>query len=316
MTSKLRQTKIHSAIWLMVMVSVPGWLAAQQLTVNAEQIDCLPIEENAVGWAQVTNNQPETTTRLYFRRLHDHVEDVYYVEMHPVGDGRFWGVFPKAEDRDFDRHELGDERDLRQAYAEAARTQQTDAEEEEYDWARWWRAKELSEDRDPNDDLDQELISERASLGRLEERHWLKGMDDATFQEWLERQKNEPAEYFVTVNDSKGRRLARSQTMVAEVHGDCDVQLTPEQLGEAENLSVGETAEWQRDEQIFHWLCDGIVSRWDPFSVLRGDGVCRACVIAWWKRPGVLIPAAVATVGVTGIVIGGDESPPASPSTP
>ncbi len=289
----------------------PGLLLAQELKVTAEQIECLPVEGNAVAWAQVENNLPETTTRLYFRRLNDMVEDVYYVMMHPVGGGRFWGVFPKAEDRELTRHDLEEARqDLTRAYTTAEQAN------EEEKWARWWRAKELSEDRDPNDNLDGKLISERSSLGRLEERHWLREMDDKSFEEWLERQENEPAEYFVAVHDAKGRRLARSTTRVVEVRKKCAAPMTAEQQGEAENLTVGETAQWQQAEQVFHWLCDGVVTRQDPFGVLRGDGICRACVVAWWKNPAILLPAGLATATITGIIIDDDDDPPASPVTP
>ena len=97
----------------------------------------------------------------------------------------------------------------------------------------------------------------------------------------------------------------------------CQAALTPEQAGEAENLTVGETAYWQRDESLFHWLCDGIVSRVDPTNVKRGDGICRACVVAWWKRPGILVPAASALAGGTALVILDEDDPTdVSPSNP
>lgn len=294
-----------------------GMIFAQDLRVTADEVECLPIGENAVGWGTVDNNLPNTEVRLYFRRLHDVVEDAYYVRMNAQGEGRYWGVFPKPEDQEMVRHQLEDrDQDLRAAYDEALRQSSDDYQSEEYEWARWWRSKVLAEDRDPNDSLDQDLIRERASVGREIERDWLREMDDRTFQEWLERQQNEPAEYFVAVHDADGKRLAQSDTRVAEVKEQCDVVLTPAQVGEAENLTIGETATWQKGEEIFHWQCDGIVSRRDPFGILRGDEICRACVIAWWQNPKVLIPASIATLGVTGIIISDDDPPPASPVTP
>ncbi len=278
-------------------------IAAQdRIEVKAEPVECLPLEENGIGWAKVENNQPDTETRLYFRRLNDAVEDLYWVKMKPAGSGRYWGIFPKSENNPLKRHDIVEQRENLKR---------------EYSWAEWWRAKDSSDDRNPNKDLDQDVIRERASQGKLENRDWLAKMDDTTFQRWLEQLENEPAEYFVAVSDFKGQRLAQTPTMVAEVRKNCRVELTPEQRGVADNLTVGETAYWQRDESIFHWLCEGIVTRIDPTNVLRSDGVCRACVVAWWKKPAILIPAAAVTGGVTGVVLIDRHQPsPASPDRP
>ena len=287
---------------LMAMTAWTGVAAQEPIRVEAEQVECLPIGDNGVAYARVDNNVADTEVRLYFRRMHDAVEDLYYVRMEPDGDGRYWGVFPKAEDRKLERHDLVEQRNEAQS---------------EYDWAEWWREKDRSEDRNPNSDLDQDLIRERASQGKLESRDWLAEMDDATFQDWLEQLENEPTEYFSSVHDHSGERIAKSSTRVAEVRDNCRVDLSERQLGTAQNMTVGETAYWQKGEGLFHWLCDGIVSRIDPLSILRGDGSCRACVIAWWKRPDVLIPTA-GVIGVTttvAIVEEGDP-PPVSPSEP
>ncbi len=276
--------------------------AQGRLQVDAEPVECLPVGDNGVGWAKVENNQPDTQTRLYFRRLNDSVEDLYWVRMQPAGNGRYWGVFPKAEDVALKRHDIVEQRQNLQR---------------ETSWANWWRAKDSSDDRNPNRDLDQNVIRERASQGKLERRDWLAEMDDQKFQNWLEQLENEPTEYFTAVHDYKGQRLAKSPTMVAEVRKNCRADLTPEQRGEADNLVVGETAYWQRDQSVFHWLCEGISSRVDPGNVVRGDAVCRACVVAWWKKPALLIPAAVATGGLAGVVlIDRDPPPPASPVNP
>ncbi len=288
-----------SAVALFTMLFVAAGLGAQQpLSVTAEDVECLPIEGNGVAWAQVANNVPDTTVRLSFRRTNDTVEDLYYVFMHPAGQGRYWGVFPKAENRQLDRHELIETREEIQ---------------QEYLWAAWWREKDASENRDPNDaheqlELDNDLIRERASLGKKLPRDWLAEMDDATFQRWLEHLENEPAEYFVTVHDAEGRRLARSPTRITEVRSDCRSELSEQERGEARNLTVGETAHWQREEQIFHWLCDGIVSRIGPIGVLRGDGVCRACVIA--RREGSLL------LNTAAMVFDQDPAPSASADAP
>ncbi len=304
--SKDSFTHLAPAAALLALLLIPVDLGAQQpLTVEVDDVECLPIEDNGVAWARVVNNVPDTTVRLNFRRMHDAVEDLYYVHMNPEGQGRYWGVFPKAEDRMLDRHDLIETR-------EEIR--------EENRWAAWWRAKDASDHRDPNDpqdemELDDELIRERASLGRQLPREWLGEMDDATFQSWLEQLENEPAEYYVSVHDAEGRQLARSMTRVTEVRKNCRPDLSERERGEAENLTVGETAHWQRDEPVFHWLCDGIVSRIDPANVLRGDGICRACVIAWWKKKQLLLTTALVPP-LTGVVISKDPPLPASPDAP
>lgn len=301
-TEILTRTTLALFVALLVPLA-PSARAA--VSVEAEDVECLPIEDNGVAWARVTDNIPDTTVRLNFRRMHDAVEDLYYVKMHPAGQGRYWGVFPKAEDRILDRHDLIETREEIQ---------------EDYRWAAWWREKEASEHRDPNDvndeaELDDDLLRERASLGKELPRDWLAKMDDDTFQSWLEQLENEPAEYYTSVHDATGRQLARSLTRVTEVREDCRPDLSEQELGEAQNLTVGETAVWQRDEQVFHWLCAGIVSRIDPINVKRGDGICRACVIAWWKKKGVLLTTA-AIVPTTAIVIHKDPPAPASPDAP
>ncbi len=275
--------------------------------VAAEQVACIPIGGNAVGWAQVENNMADTSVRLFFRRLHDVVEDFYWVEMQSDGDGRYWGIFPKAEDQELNRHEL--ERDR-----EAVKRDEQD-DDEEHRWAEWWRYKDKSDDRDPNGDLDQELIRERASVGKRFERHWMTQFDDPEFEAWLEKQVNEPAEYFVAVVDSQGRTLAQSDLLAAEVKNpdDCDPVFTPQQAGEKENLTIGETGEWQRDKAVFHWLCDGVVTRYDPFFIKRPDGVCRACVVAWWQKKELLIPLVTIPPAV---IITQFDPDPVSPSTP
>jgi hypothetical protein len=256
-----RERSMKNSIVKTVIVAVACLLVSvlghAQVTVKVDNVECLPIGENAVVWAEVDGNLPDSTVHLNFRRLHDMVEDFYYVQMVPAGQGRYWGVMPKAEDRTLDRHELEEEVDAQ--------------------WAAWWRAKEVRDDRDPNQDLDQELIRERASQGRHVTRHWLEEMDDRTFEDWLETLENEPAEYFVAVHDAQGKKIARSRTRVTEVTNECEVVLTPQQQGEAQNLVVGETAYWQENEGVFHWMCDGVVTRIDPVRIKRADAICRTC---------------------------------------
>lgn len=281
-----------------------GAASAQPVTASVDQIACVPLdgerdgerERQCESWAravveaQVANAPGGSEVRLYFRRLHHEVEDFYYVPMQAAPGGRYWGVLPDPENVELRDFELAEP--------------QTD-DERRYRTAAWWLAKGRADDRDPNDDLNASVIRERAALGRAVERDWMRAMSLADLERWLDRQEYEPAEYYVAVFDAGGRQLARTELRAAPVTRDCRVTLTPQQAGQACNLVVGETAAWQVGEEVFHWECDGIVSRIDPAGVLREDELCRGCVVAWWTRPAVLIPAA--TVLGVGILVDDDD---------
>jgi len=258
--------------WLRVTIAMVVFVVAastraeaQKTTVTADRVQCVPAGANAVVQATVVDNQPDTRTRLFFRRMNDVVEDLYFVEMYPEGEGRYWAVMPKAEKRKLDRHEIERRRD------EAAANSPE---------AIWWREKEASDDRNPTKDLDQAEIAERASVGKTEQRDWMNTLSDQQFEQWLDTLEYEPVEYFAAVFGPTGDLIARSPMMIGEVRSesDCHVELTPEQLGEAQNLVVGETAAWQRGKAVFHWLCDGVVARVNPDGVKRPDETCRTCV--------------------------------------
>lgn len=265
-TSNLRRRSVSLAALAAAVFLAVTALQAADLTVTADQVDCIPVHDNAVVIATVLGDRPGTTVRLYFRRLNDVVEDFYFVDMIPSDEaGKYWGALPKPERRKPDRHEIARQR---QAKIDANA------------WAEWWRVKEASDDRNPNRDLDDDKIRERASLGKLEGRDWMDQLDDAAFQEWLENLEFEPVEYFVRVDGPSGEMITETPMMIAEVRqpSRCQVELTPEQRGEAENLVVGETAGWQAGEPVFHWLCDGVVTRIGDNNIKRADESCRACV--------------------------------------
>ena len=137
---------------------VTGLWAADP-AVTADQVPCVPVQQNSVVWGTVTDIEPGSTVRLYFRRLNDVVEDLYFVTMIPSAEaGRYWGILPKPEKRDPDRHEISRQKsDMAEATA----------------WAVWWREKEASTHRNPTGDLDDGKIRERASRGKLMDRHWM-----------------------------------------------------------------------------------------------------------------------------------------------
>jgi hypothetical protein len=287
------------AAFLLSAVAAAGPAAAQTSSITLGQLACLPQSGNGVLNATVSPEVAGTTARLYFRRLNTTVEDFYYVEMEPSAGGGYWAAFPVPTDDKAEKKKL-------ENYQYEGKNIQNNGKP----WAEWWRAKDGSTGRNPNGDLDNAEIQKRASIGKNEPRTWLTSMDDAALQAFLDRQTAEPAEYLVALVDGNGRVVARSEMRLVEVKKDCRVTLTPQQEGYAKNLTIGETAGWQKEEEVFHWECTGVVSRIDSANVLRADDKCRACVIAWW-------PPAAAAAGVIAIVGITDDDPiDVSPSQP
>lgn len=118
----------------------------------------------------------------------------------------------------------------------------------------------------------------------LRTRDWivLEGRDRQWLESWLEEGEQEAAEYYIAIHDSSGAQVARSDTRLVRVldRRDCAASLSPLEEGWAHNLTVGETTELQRDKPLFHWLCDGVVTRVSSTGILRPDAYCRACVVA------------------------------------
>ena len=124
--------------------------------------------------------------------------------------------------------------------------------------------------------------------------------------------RNENVELYGAVVDPTGKVVARSEPLMAKVTDDCRVQLSDKERGVAENMTVGETSPKQQGKKVLAFLCDGVVTRVNSAGVRRADEVCRACVIAWWQRKGVIVPA---TAGIVGIVVT-DGDPEPSPARP
>ncbi len=202
-------------------------LSAQEI--SADAIECLPNEANTMLAAKVTPEiDGSESMRLYFRRL-NRTGAFYWVEMNSKGDGNYWTVFPKPEERD--QRELTDE---------------------------WF---EILEDRD-----------------------WMEGHDREWLEDWLEQQEHEAAEYYLAVADVGGNEISRTPTQLTKVldRDDCRNELDAFEAGQSHNLTIGETTEIQQGKEVFHWLCDGVISRVNVDGVLRGDETCRACVVAGW----------------------------------
>ena len=168
----------------------------------------------------------------------------------------------------------------------------------------WWR------DHQPGD-------PERSRVGSQLQRDWLDVASDEDLTAWLTDQKSEPVEYYAALYDASGNRKAASKMKIASVREDCRMTLDAQQLGESQNQTIGETANWQNNQALFHWECDHLVSRINYSDVKQADAVCRACVVAaipFW------IPTTVAAAALGGIVLCVGEvevcEEPGSPAEP
>ena len=128
-------------------------------------------------------------------------------------------------------------------------------------------------------------IQHETSKDRNHRRNWLLALDPETLQQRLREFRHEPVEYYAALFDAAGKLLSKTDIRVTPVRDDCEVKLTAQQKGEADNLVVGETAAWQGKgaTKAFHWECSGIVTRIDPNGVRRAD-VCRDRFIALWEE--------------------------------
>lgn len=145
----------------------------------------------------------------------------------------------------------------------------------EFDGERYWAVFPRPETRNAP-----ELTDEWWDV--LADRDWLEGNDRDWLEEFLEDQKHEAVEYFVAIHDGTGERRAKSSTrLVGVLDSDhCRTSLTPGAIPHATSLIVGETTEIQAGRPVFHFLCNGIVTRIDTSGVLRADEFCRACVVS------------------------------------
>ena len=155
----------------------------------------------------------------------------------------------------------------------------------------------------------------------LKDRDWMQGRDRQWLENWMSTIEHEAGEYYVSVHDAQGNQLSRSPIELVEIWDPevCRVTLTDQQKGWSENLTVGENAGSQKGKEVFHWLCDGIVTRIDPNNVYRADSYCRACVVAFippWIPP--VAGVAAGAVIAASIFDSEDvsEPPTASPSQP
>ena len=125
--------------------------------------------------------------------------------------------------------------------------------------------------------------------------------------------RNETIEFYVAVVDPAGKTVAKSETMLSPVRDDCRVDLTPKQIGVANNLTIGETVAAQQGRKVLGFLCDGVVTRMNYEGILRPDEICRGCVVPFFAKETYIAPAILGAVST--VVL---ERPPgeSSPSRP
>lgn len=89
---------LRRCLLLVAMFAMAGIAQAQRvIIVEVDPLPCVPRQGNAVVTATVTPDEPENAVRLFFQR--DAYGELYYLEMMPLGAGRYWAVLPKPEEQ-------------------------------------------------------------------------------------------------------------------------------------------------------------------------------------------------------------------------
>ena len=95
---------VATALTLLVAAAVSA--GAQETRVQVTPIPCLPLEGDTPVNVTLAPDSAGAEVRVYFRRLSIEVEDFYYVEMEPTGQGQYWGVFPIPTEAKIERKDL------------------------------------------------------------------------------------------------------------------------------------------------------------------------------------------------------------------
>ena len=114
----------------------------------------------------------------------------------------------------------------------------------------------------------------------LATRDWMqiRGRDRSWLEEWLGEQTHEAAEMMAAVFDVDGSLIERSEQHLVEVRGSgCRTELTTVEIGESQNIQLGETSVRQNGHKPYHWQCDGLLNRVNVEGIIEAD-LCRGCV--------------------------------------
>ncbi len=262
---------VGKSLGILIAVAVVALPVAAQ-TVSVDDLECVPLQPHAdkgdKNQGQVESNHALVTASVTGASLGDEVR-LYFRRLNPDVDDFYYTVMQGSGGGGYwgvlpdpEDHEIG----------------MTDPGQ--------WASHQAG---DPD----------RSRVGGGIERTWL---DDSSgdLGTWLADQTSEPVEYYVAIHDASGTAKASSDLKIASVRNDCTAVLDDKQLGESENQTIGETAQWQNNEALYHWECDHLVSRINYSGVKEADSVCRACVVAvipFW------IPTTVAAAALAGIVM-------------
>jgi hypothetical protein len=81
--------------WSIVALCFAGPALAQPVIISVADLPCLPEQGNAALHISVSPDVEQNAIRLFFRRQAH--SDLYYLLMHPLGNGHYWAVLPKPE---------------------------------------------------------------------------------------------------------------------------------------------------------------------------------------------------------------------------
>jgi hypothetical protein len=124
---------------------------------------------------------------------------------------------------------------------------------------------------------------------------------------------NHGVELYAALMSQDGVLLSQSSHYIAPVSTDCPVELSQDQRDRSVSLDVGETAIGQKHEWIAWFLCDGISSRIDVHGEVREAPACVPVIVL---LPPTHVAPLVAAGLTSGLIIGGSDDEPASPSRP
>lgn len=74
------------------------------------------------------------------------------------------------------------------------------------------------------------------------------------------------------------------------------------EVGLVENFMIGEIVFWQEGEEVFYWMCDGVVLCVDFLGVFWGDFICCVCFVVWWQKE-MFLMLFVVGVGMNGVIV-------------
>jgi hypothetical protein len=91
--------RILLSVALVALVAPSALSAQQRPSVEVDDVECFPRDDNGRVTATVRNTPPGGTVRLYFRWNEARLEAFYYVDMVTNDGSKYWVLPPQPEDR-------------------------------------------------------------------------------------------------------------------------------------------------------------------------------------------------------------------------